>query len=101
MQMKQPAWQSMPVLDVRTLSSKQINALAACYDELSGEGLESLSHLKGDTVRCKIDGSISHVLGIPDLLSVRELLEREPGFSATDISPRNAPPDEDEDEELM
>ncbi len=100
MQMKQPAWRSMPVLDVRALSSEQVNVLAAHYDDLSGEGLESLARLKTDAVRCKIDASISRLLGIPDLLSIRELLEREPGFSAADISPRPEAVDENEDEEL-
>jgi hypothetical protein len=39
MQMKQPAWESMPVLDVRALSVQQLTKLASRYDALSTENL--------------------------------------------------------------
>ena len=42
MQMKQPAWLSMPVLDVRALSKSQLKALAAAYDKLSIQPLDAL-----------------------------------------------------------
>ncbi|MDX2044294.1 MAG: N-6 DNA methylase [Acidobacteriota bacterium] len=98
MQMKKPAWKSMPVLDVRSLSSKQLTALAKQYDALSVQGLAALAQLKTDPVRVKIDAAISRALGTPDLAPVRELLEREPGLSALDVSPKGKSVDEDDEE---
>lgn len=88
MQVKQPAWESMPVLDIRALSANQLATLEADYNAFSCEGLESLAQLKTDPVRCNIDAAISRVLGIPDLQSIRELLEREPGLTSNEIAPR-------------
>jgi hypothetical protein len=90
MQMKQPAWESMRVLDVKSLSSMQLNALAASYDALADQGLESLAQLRLDPVRNKIDLAISETLKIPDLSAIRELLDREPGLNAKNIAPRDA-----------
>jgi len=102
MQMKQPAWASMPVLDVRALSSKQLVKLSNAYDSLSKEHLDPISHLNSDNIRHQIDRAISGVLEIPDPVFVRELLDREPGLSAHDIAPRAEKQDieieEDEDE---
>jgi len=89
MQLKQPAWESMPVLDVRMLSPSQLTTLETHYAALSCENLEALAQLTTDRVRCTIDAAICHALGIPDLLFMRELLEREPGLSAKDIAPRS------------
>ncbi len=97
MQMKQPAWKSMPVLDVRRLTAEQLDTLEARYDALSREELLSLSELKSDPVRRNIDAAISAALDIPDLIFIRELLEREPGLSAKGIIFRS-PAAEDEDE---
>jgi len=102
MQMKQPAWESMPVLNVRALSSKQLVMLEKFYDSLSTQSLEPLAKLNTDPVRCKIDLAISKTLGIPDPSFVRELLDREPGLSAEDIAPRAVQPPSmipEEDEE--
>ena len=102
MQMKQPAWASMPILDVRTLVAKQLAALAERYDSLSELKLQPLGQLKSDNVRAQIDSAITSALGLPDVAFIRELLEREPGLNANDISPRDIAPiletDEDEDQ---
>ena len=95
MQMKQPAWESMPVLDARALSAKQLVALEAEYDTLSGQGLAPLAQLNADPVRRCIDGAISRALGIPEFHSIRELLEREPGLPARDIAPRSVMEDDE------
>ncbi len=100
MQMKKPAWESMPVLDVRALSAKQITALATAYDALAEKKLAPLAQLKSDPVRCKIDQAICKCLQIPDVSFIRELLDREPGLNAIDISPRAKQPDLDSDETL-
>lgn len=102
MQMKQPAWESMPVLDVRALSSQQLLILANSYDSLSTQNLEPLAKLTSDPVRYQIDVAISNTLGIPDPSFIRELLDREPGLTARDIAPRTVKPsltlEEDEDD---
>jgi hypothetical protein len=102
MQMKQPAWESMPVLDVRSLSSLQLQKLADFYGALSTQRLDPISQLNSDVVRRQIDQAISEVLAIPDPDFVRDLLVREPGLSANDIAPRaerEAPaPEEDEED---
>jgi hypothetical protein len=95
MQMKQPAWEAMPVLDVRALSNMQIKALAAAYDELSTKGLDSMASLDTDKIRIRIDSVLSKNLKLPDFKPLRELLAREPGLNAKDINPRA----EDEEEE--
>jgi len=100
--MKQPAWESMPVLDVRALSIEQAEALAISHDSLSVQGLESLANLNSDPVRCQIDKAISETLGIPDFAFIRQLLDREPGMNAVDIVPRTiriqAHAEDDEDD---
>jgi len=90
MQMKQPAWQSMPVLDVRKLSSIQLTDLSADYDRLSGKALEPLADLKSDPVRIEIDSTIARRLKLPDLTFIRELLDREPGLTGRDIVTRKS-----------
>jgi hypothetical protein len=88
MQMKQPAWQAMPMLDVRTLSTKALRTLANEYDRLSVQALEPLAQLKTDHVRSEIDSVISRILKLPDFTFVRDLLDREPGLTAREIATR-------------
>ncbi len=85
MQMKQPAWASMPVLNVRSLNETPLNALAAAYEELGKEKLAPLARLDSDDVRIRIDAEISNALGLGDIKPVRELLAREPGLSGEEI----------------
>ncbi len=86
-QMKQPAWESMPVLDVRSLSKSQLNALEKQYDSLSSKELLPLSHLNVDKIRIRIDEALSKALGLPDLDFLRQLLAREPGLTSHGIQP--------------
>jgi len=100
-QMKQPAWQSVPVLDVRALSSEKLKELAATYDYCSVQELKALSQLKTDDVRCEIDLAIRAALDISELTFVRDLLDREPGMTAAGIAARTNIPEiayEDEEE---
>jgi hypothetical protein len=104
MQMKQPGWESMPVIDVHSLSQKQISALAASYDRLSTQGLEPLAKLNSDVVRCQVDREIAQSLDVPDFGFIRELLDREPGMNAIDIAPRAEPgesPHEDDEDDAQ
>lgn len=88
MQMKQPAWESMPVLDVRGLNEEQLAALEAAYDEVFKQPLAPLAQLAHDPVRQKIDDVISSAMDLPSFKPVRELLAREPGLTGREISPR-------------
>jgi hypothetical protein len=88
MQMKKPAWASMPVLDVRALTPAKLNVLADAYDRLSEREMAPIAQLDRDQVRQEIDAILGKVLGLPDLSAVRELLAREPGLTARDIVPR-------------
>ena len=51
MQMKKPAWQSMPVLNVRNLNQEQSDTLSATYDlvskEISGHSHSSTAIRRG------------------------------------------------------
>lgn len=85
MQMKQPAWASMPVLDVRALDEAQLTALATAYDELSTEPLLALAKLNIDPVRRRIDEALAYALDLPDFRPLRELLAREPGLTGSPI----------------
>lgn len=95
--MKKPAWGSMPVLDVKSLKKKQLSALAKAYDDLADKELAPLSQLDSDDVRAKIDEALCGSLGCPDLSPIRELLAREPGLSAVEITAAQ-PQQEDEAE---
>jgi hypothetical protein len=95
MQMKQPAWESMPALDVRALSSGRLAMLSDFYDSLSSQKLESLAKLNSDPVRRQIDLAVCNALDIPAPSFIRELLDREPGLNAKDIEPRAAQVDAD------
>jgi hypothetical protein len=90
MQMKQPAWESMPALDVRKLTEQQLSSFAQYYDVLASQELEPLCQLATDRARLNIDSAISDVLDTPDFTSIRELLEREPGLSTLEIAPRQS-----------
>jgi hypothetical protein len=95
MQMKKPAWSSMPVLDVRALSKKTLSDLAATYDLVAKKELAPIAQLHVDPVRREIDAAICRALKLPDIAHIRELLSREPGLSAEAITPDAEPDDED------
>ena len=88
MQMKQPAWASMPVLDVRRLTKDQLARLEKTYRQLADEELLALAKLEQDPVRKRIDEALSVVPGLPDLGSLRSLIAREPGLTGQPIISR-------------
>ena len=65
MQMKKPAWESMPVLDVRSLTQEQLTTLANAYDAVASKSLAPLAQLDDDPVRISIDEALCTVLGLP------------------------------------
>jgi hypothetical protein len=91
MQIKQPQWAAMPVLDVRNLPKETIAALANAYDSLCDKELLALAKLDTDSVRAEIDDALSTALGLPDMEKLRQLLAREPGLTDKAISPKREP----------
>lgn len=87
MQMKQPAWESMLVLDVRRLRPAQLTALASAYDTVASQALAPLAQLDADPVRIGIDEALCTALNLPSLVPVRALLAREPGLTGRKIPP--------------
>jgi hypothetical protein len=87
MQMKQPAWESMPVLNVRVLPKESLALLSQAYEAIASKELSPVGELDEDAVRIQIDDALSKVLGLPSLSAIRELLAREPGLSASEINP--------------
>ena len=81
MQMKKPAWLSMPVLDVRALQDGQVESLAAAYDTLCQRELLALAELNVDPVRQAMDDALSAALDLPDLTPLRAMLAQEPGLT--------------------
>jgi hypothetical protein len=94
MQMKQPAWESMPVFDVRGLNDGQLAMLATAFDDVSGKTLLPLAQLHKDDVRKHIDDAISVALHLPTMESIRMLMSREPGLAGHGVG-------EDEAEEIQ
>ncbi len=86
MQMKKPAWETMPVLNVAELTAPQLNKLASKYDLLAELPLLPLSKLDSDVTRGAIDTAICDALNLPALDHLRDMLAREPGLGAREIS---------------
>jgi hypothetical protein len=91
MQMKKPAWASMPVLDVGALSHAELRTISNRYDDLAVKELAPIAQLDKDPVRKSIDDIFCQVLGLDDVSDMRALLAREPGLTARDINPRQPP----------
>jgi hypothetical protein len=90
MQMKKPAWSSMPVLNVTALSDSELKKLSKAYDALCDKELGPIAKLNTDSTRNKIDSAICEALKLSDLTPIRELLAREPGLSAQDMPVRSS-----------
>ena len=95
-QMKKPAWLSMPVLDVRCLSSDQEDVLARLFTQVSTDTFKPLAQINTDDLRCRIDNTFEEVLGLPNLNPVRQLLTLEPGLTGESIFGAGRIPHEEE-----
>lgn len=92
MQVKQPQWAAMPVLDVRNLPAETLSRLADDYDALRDKELLALAKLDIDPIRGEIDNALSTALDLPDMTSLRQLLAREPGLTGNSLSPKPGQP---------
>jgi hypothetical protein len=79
--LKKPSLHQMPVLDIRELSSLQLEALARDYDRLASSPLLPLSNIKDDITRVEIDKAISSALNLSDVSILRSLISQEPNIS--------------------
>jgi hypothetical protein len=68
----------MPVLNVKSLSNRQLKQFSDGYDAVADQSLSPFPSMDGDPVRHQIDDLITRVLGLPSLTSIRSLLAREP-----------------------
>jgi hypothetical protein len=75
---KKPTLSAMPVLDVRALSKRQVNALARAFERVANQPLLPLSQMDADPVRAQIDAAIASALGLGGLSDLRAALCREP-----------------------
>ena len=82
---KKPNLLNLPVLDVHCLTPSQTKQLAGAFDSVAGQKLEAISKMAEDTVRADIDHSLSTVLNLPNLESLRNELAREPVISGRAI----------------
>ena len=89
----------MLVLDVRSLGSDELNALAAAYDKLADATLMPLSKLAADPNRARVDFEVSQALNLPDLGSLRELLALEPGLGVASEESELEEDEEDDEED--
>ena len=85
--MKKPAWESMPVLDVRRSTKGQLTTLTAAYDDIASKSLAPLAQLDSDSVRISIDDALCTVLELPSLGQSAPWLAREPGLTGQKIGP--------------
>ena len=79
--MKKADLEELPVLDLRELSSSQLQGLADLFDSLAEEEFARLPGMVHCPTRQALDDGISQILGLPDLANLRSLLASEPVVS--------------------
>lgn len=62
-QFKKPTLENLPILDVRSLSERQLSQLASAYRKVAGIGLSTIKDMAEDPVRAEIDQAFSRSLG--------------------------------------
>ena len=80
-QFKKADLEKLPVLDMRQLSSSQLQAMSKLFDEISTLEFERLPAMAHCPARRALDNGISKILGLPDLAKLRDLLASEPVVS--------------------
>jgi hypothetical protein len=77
-QFKKPTIENLPVLDVLSLSSKQLKDIADGYDAIASSQLGPFSEMADDPTRRDIDKLFCKVLSLPSLDDLRAELAKEP-----------------------
>ena len=79
--MKKADLEELPVIDVLQLSPVQLQAMSELFDDLVEAEFERLPGMADCPSRRFLDDSISQILGLPDLSTLRTLLASEPVVS--------------------
>ena len=72
---------SMPVLDARALPPAQLQNLAQLFDRMSNAEFDRLPAMHHCPARRHLDESLSRILNLPNLTTLRHLLATEPTIS--------------------
>ena len=68
----------LPVLDLRALSDRQLQAMAQLFDDLADAEFERLPAMADCPARRRLDQGLADILSLPDLSALRRLLATEP-----------------------
>ena len=79
--LKKADLQGLPVLDLRRLSSSQLQGLSDLFDRMAEAEFERLPGMAYCPARQSLDDGLSEILGLPDLHTLRTLLASEPVVS--------------------
>jgi hypothetical protein len=99
-QFKKPVLEQAPVLDVRQISDRSLDALAQAYDAIAQETLQPICSLDTDPLREGIDMAVRHALGLPALTSLSAMLAREPIIANKPLTPPGVPAEGEVSEQL-
>ena len=80
-QLKKSDLEELPVLDLRQLTTEQLQGMADLFDELAEAEFERLPGMVECAARRSLDDGLSQILGLPDLENLRRLLASEPVVS--------------------
>ena len=73
--------EKLPVLDVRALTTEQLQRLSELFDESAEMEFERLPGMAECPARSALNEGLAAVLGLPDLTGLRKLLATEPVVS--------------------
>ena len=79
--MKKADLEELPVLDLRQLTTEQLQGMADLFDGLAEAEFERLPGMVDCPARRSLDNGLSRILGLPDLGNLRRLLASEPVVS--------------------
>ena len=73
--------ENLPVLDLRQVSTPQLQRLSDLFDKLAEAEFERMPGMAHCPARESLDDGVSEILGLPDLAKLRDLLASEPVVS--------------------
>ena len=79
--MKKADLEELPVLDLRRLTSSQLQGLSDLFDETAEAEFQRLPGMALCPARRSLDDGIARILDLPDLGKLREMLASEPVVS--------------------
>ncbi len=79
--LKKADLEELPVLNLRAISSSQLQGLSDLFDQLTEAEFERLPGMAHCPARRSLDDGVSKILGLPNLGKLRDLLASEPVVS--------------------